>query len=223
MVIISNFYNESYMLPWWLKHNKIYFEHGVLFDYHSTDDSAKIIKKICPTWEIRTTKTKAWDPLEEDNEMMEAEKEFGGYKMILTMTEFLVGNPKLREELTCFKIPTKRMVDVTTEYPPVYKHPLMEQKPDGYMAKINKYRYLHNYPDGGYEGAGRHKTRHKRTPCDLVVWKYAYCPWTEEFIQRRLQFKKNMSKAHLEGNWGKQHKLDKKELQTQYEKEVAKL
>ena len=223
MILISNFYNEAYMLPWWLKHNKIYFEHGVLFDYHSTDESAKIIKEICPTWEIRTTKTEKWDPVDEDNEIMEAEREFDGYKMILTLTEFLIGNQEFSDKPTCYEIPTKRMVDITTSHTPRGDTPLMEQKPDGYMAKINRYRYIHNHPDGAYEGAGRHKTSHETTPSDLVIWKYAYCPWTEEFIQRRLQFKKNMSKDHLEKSWGKQHKLDRAELQAQYEREVQKL
>jgi hypothetical protein len=45
--VISHFYNEEYMLPWWLKHHRQYFDHGILIDYGSTDKSLDIIKKIC--------------------------------------------------------------------------------------------------------------------------------------------------------------------------------
>ena len=89
MVIISSFYNEEYMLPWWLKHNKHIFDHGILFDYYSTDDSVKIIKYLCPTWEIRKTRNKDWDFENNDKEFMEAEREVKGYKAVLTTTEFL--------------------------------------------------------------------------------------------------------------------------------------
>ena len=210
-------------MPWWLENNKKYFKHGVMIDYHSTDNSVEIINKICPTWEIRTTKTDAWDPMDEDNEMMNVEKEFSGYKMILTLTEFLTGKCDFSDKPTCYSIPTKRMVDTKPNDPPVYEIPLTEQKKDGYMARMNKYRYIHNHSFGDYVGAGRHKTNHETTPCNLVVWKYAYCPWTEEFIKRRLQFKKNMSVDHKRKGWGKQHKLNREELQEQYLKELKKI
>ena len=29
-VLISHFFNEEYMLPWWLKHHREIFDHGVL-------------------------------------------------------------------------------------------------------------------------------------------------------------------------------------------------
>ena len=218
MILISNFYNESYLLPWWLEHNKKYFDHGVMINYRSTDDSVDIIKEICPTWEIRDTRNPEWDSLDEDAEFMDIEREFEGYKMILTLTEFLIGAPKLDKR--CLKIPIKRMVDRNPEQIPAYDLPLIEQKKDGYFARKNKYRFLHNYSYGAYLGAGRHKTSHENFPCDLVIWKYVFSPWTEEFIQRRLQFKKNMSERHLKGNIGHHHKLSREQLEKQYRKEI---
>ena len=48
--VLTHFYNEEYLLPWWLDHHKKYFDHGILIDYASTDKSVEIIKEICPTW-----------------------------------------------------------------------------------------------------------------------------------------------------------------------------
>ena len=50
--VVTHFFNEEYLLPWWLEHHKKYFDHGVMIDYNSTDSSVEIIKKICPTWTI---------------------------------------------------------------------------------------------------------------------------------------------------------------------------
>ena len=36
--ITAVFYNEEYLLPWWLMHHKQYFDHGVLINYASTGD-----------------------------------------------------------------------------------------------------------------------------------------------------------------------------------------
>jgi hypothetical protein len=61
LTIISHFYNEEYLLPWWLEHHKKIAPFGVMIDYHSTDRSVEIIKSICPHWEIRTTRNESFD------------------------------------------------------------------------------------------------------------------------------------------------------------------
>ena len=65
--VISHFYNEEYLLPFWLKHHKKYFDHGILINYHSTDKSVEIIKEICPDWEIINTEYEEF--LKGDNEV----------------------------------------------------------------------------------------------------------------------------------------------------------
>lgn len=49
LTVISHFYNEEYLLPWWLNHHKNIFDNGILINYGSTDKSVEIIKSICPT------------------------------------------------------------------------------------------------------------------------------------------------------------------------------
>ena len=177
MVLISSFFNEEYLLPWWLEHNRQYFDHAILFDYFSTDRSTEIVHSICPTWEVRKTRNKDWDFYDNDAEYMDAELEVDGYKMVLTTTEFLTGQvPKLPDKPTCFAVPFIRMVDNQPEKKPVYDKPLVDQKRFGFIDS-SKHRFLHNYPDGKYY-VGRHKTHLPTVPSSMWVFKYVFSPWT---------------------------------------------
>lgn len=212
-ILISSFHNEEYLLPWWLNHHKDLFDHGVLFDYFSTDRSVEIIKEICPTWEIYNTNNKDWNFKDNDREYMEAERKYLGYKIVLTTTEFLMGYfPPLKEEPTAYKIPIFRLVDDQPEIEPTYDKPLVIQKRHGFMDTGDRHRFLHNYPDGQY-GVGRHKTSLKTTPCGLTINKFVYSPWTEEFIQRKLNMKKYIDPKDVERKWGLHHTWDRERLE----------
>lgn len=222
MIVISSFYNEQYLLPWWLKWHRKIFDHGVLINYFSTDRSREIIEEICPDWEIRHTKYKYWNFKDNDEEFMEVEREFNEYKIVLTTSEFLVGNfEKLSDDLTLYACHIKKMVDDEPKNKPTHKIPLIQQKQSGLQTRRNKYRFLHNYPDGDYIARGRHKTGHDITFTDkMCVWKYAYSPWTEEFIQRKLHMKDQLDPNE---EYGKHHRLTRKQLQKEYERLVEKL
>ena len=87
--VISHFYNEEHLLPWWLNHHKQIFDHGIMIDYHSTDRSMEIIREICPDWELRYTRNKYFDSTPIDQEVMDIEKKLEGWRMCLNTTEFL--------------------------------------------------------------------------------------------------------------------------------------
>ena len=87
--LITNIYNEEYLLPLWLEHHKNMFDHGIIIDYRSTDRSVEICKEICPTWEVRTSKNEKFGANENDEQFMEIENTLSGIKMILNTTEFL--------------------------------------------------------------------------------------------------------------------------------------
>ena len=59
--VLSHIYNEEYLLPLWLNHHKKHFDHGIIIDYNSTDHSVEIIREICPTWEVHTSKNRDFD------------------------------------------------------------------------------------------------------------------------------------------------------------------
>ena len=90
VTLISNIYNEEYLLPFWCNHHKSMFDHAVIVDYGCTDKSIDIIKEICPNWEIRKSKNASFGAIEIDKEFNEIESEFEGFKIILNTTEFLI-------------------------------------------------------------------------------------------------------------------------------------
>ena len=90
-IVISHFYNEAYLLPWWLKHHREMFDHGVLIDYASTDDSVAICRELVPDWEVIPSENAHFSALLCDFEVMKHEQRFpDAWKIALNTTEFLV-------------------------------------------------------------------------------------------------------------------------------------
>ncbi|WP_162177859.1 glycosyltransferase family 2 protein, partial [Bacillus gaemokensis] len=87
--LISHFYNEEYLLPWWLMHHTKLFDHGILINRGSTDRSVEICRQFAPHWEVRNSKVPEFDAILVDQEVMEIETEVTGWKMVLNTTEFL--------------------------------------------------------------------------------------------------------------------------------------
>ena len=214
--LISSFHNEEYLLPWWLEHHKQILDHAVLFDYFSTDRSVEIIKDICPTWEVRETANTDWDFRANDAEFMAAEREFDGYKMVLTTSEFLVGEmPELSPWPMAYMAKFIRMVDDEPDREPVYGTPLIDQKNYGYLDRSYMHRILHSYKDGWYR-VGRHVTKHDRTASGLRVAKYSFSPWTEKMKKRKLSFSKFVNPKDIKRKWGLHHVWDRERLEEEY-------
>jgi hypothetical protein len=112
--LVSHIRNEEYLLPFWLKHHKKYFDHGIIVDYNSTDRSVEIIKEICPDWEVIPSRNEKLDALVMDREIEDIESNHPGWKMCLSTTEFLVGNYKKLDTIsdpTELLIPAFNMVE----------------------------------------------------------------------------------------------------------------
>ena len=91
-LVISHFFNEEYLLPYWLKHHREIFDHGILIDYHSTDRSVDICKELVPDWEIVTSEHQVFSAIMCDFEVMQHEKRYpDAWKLALNTSEFLVG------------------------------------------------------------------------------------------------------------------------------------
>jgi len=219
--VVCHFYNEEYMLPWWLQHHRWVFDHGIMIDYHSTDRSVEIIRNLCPSWEIRTTKNQYFDSTDVDNEVMDIERGLDGWRMALNVTEFLYGNLDHLPSDSGFAqyfIGNYVFVDLkdmakTGELPIlVSDRPLHDQRVWGYDEFQNKgtsrggnmarmHRSIHNYPveytPGRHWGNGR-----PRSFNDLVIFYYGWADSSEPGIKRKMQIQDKMSAADKEMNAG---------------------
>jgi hypothetical protein len=236
-VVISNFYNEEYMLPWWLMHHKDKFEHGIMIDYDSTDNSASIIKEICPTWDVVKSSIKFFDAELMEFMHQEVESKFDGWRIFLNTTEFLFGDLSIIESYNetvpvkniqpsiagiqdvefGFGIPVMTMVDNEPNNLPIYDKPLYEQKYNGIHFNegsylIRKGRLLHNKRGHKYP-TGRH---YNYTTTDLMILWYGYSPYNKLLKQRKLQIKDKIPESDKIKGFGTEHFYDDYKLDTLY-------
>ena len=205
--VLTHFYNEEYLLPWWLSHHKKIFDHGILIDYHSTDRSREIIKAICPTWEIITTRNEYFESLAIDQEIMDYERNLTGWRITLNIPEFLFGNISRLSQTPNQQIFLGNYVFIDKDgATPDINKPLHEQCCWGYYQGSEGCQYLnlgsrctrslHNYPVV-YE-AGRHWGAHQATYNDLAIFYYGYAFLNRPFLDRKLQIKTKMSPIELQ-------------------------
>jgi hypothetical protein len=141
--VITHFYNEAFLLPWWLKHHVPLFDHGVLIDYDSTDASADICRTLAPHWQLVRSRNREFDTALVDFEVMRYEEATEGWKIALNITEFLCvpGRQALemierdvrRRRLVGVRFPGACMVDAHPEQPLRPDVPLIQQKRCGFL------------------------------------------------------------------------------------------
>jgi hypothetical protein len=223
--IISHFYNEEYLLPWWLDHHRNIFDHGVMVNYHSTDRSVDIIKNMCPSWEIVDTKNEYFSALALDEEVSYFESTIeSGWKIALNTTEFLLGDlnvlntipsthknifhgRSITEVKSGYGLPSIIMVDLDQDKIIDYTKPLLLQKQHGILHnqgafEIRPGRLIHCEKSMYYPPAGRHWNY---TTEDLVVLWYGFSPYNEAIKARKMQIKYKMPESDIKKGWGYQH------------------
>lgn len=226
ITVITHFYNEEYLLPFWLKHHKDIFDHGILINYNSTDSSIDIIKSIVPHWEIVDSRNEYFDALECDNEVMDIETRVKGWKITLNITEFIMSVNNLhklvhkygRKDYNALSIRSLQMIESQEHETSVINkdESLVTQRTYGTKDYTRKTRTLHRDIHGNYD-FGRHNTRvypFIEMPISSVVilW-YGYSPMTSELLNRKLQIKDKMSlKDKTNGTMGVEHLRNKDQL-----------
>jgi hypothetical protein len=218
--ILTHFYNEEYLLPWWLEHHKKHFDWGVLINYGSTDRSVEIIKDICPEWKVVDSINDWFDARMCDREVMQYERQIPGWKITLNVTEFLVGdfsvlNEKLDQEL---KIPCTVMVDDDPNNQAIYSVPLIEQKRFGVPyneggSTLRRSRCIHNKKEVQYP-LGRHFESYDNESL-RVLW-YGWAPYNEELKRRKLQVQTRIPESDKAQGYGREHIVTSEELDKQY-------
>jgi hypothetical protein len=209
--VVCHFYNEEFLLPWWLKHHRYIFDHGVMIDYASTDHSCDIIKELCPSWEIRPSRNKFFDAKAIDDEVIDIERGLNGWRIALNVTEFLYGNTDHlddRSEDMQYFLTNYVFVDMqdpnkgTTELS--HDTPLYEQRYWGYLDNRNNSdrmekgsahrmnRSIHNHPIA-YPNWGRHWPDTTASFDDLVIFYYGHADAGEQGLERKAQIRFKIS------------------------------
>src|SRR5262245_56898307 len=102
LTVICHFRNEEVFLQYWLRHHTRLFDHGVLIDYASTDQSLDVIRQLAPHWEVRPSRNTQYHSISIHAEVMDVEKELSGWKMCLNVTE-LVMHHNLKQFIADFE------------------------------------------------------------------------------------------------------------------------
>jgi Glycosyl transferase family 2 len=205
--IITHFYNEEYLLPRWLKHHKELFDHGILVDYRSTDNSREIINELCPDWEVLYSKNQYFDASAIDNEIMEIESRVQGLKTSITVTEFFYGDYSLIKEYdepNQIVAPIISVID--TEWGRFDENKsMLSQITHGvtYTKNINRSgaRSLHNFPIRYLDG--RHFGHYNQD--DLVLLKMQFFPMNDKLLARKLQIQTKIGRDYGTANGWQHH------------------
>lgn len=208
--VICHFYNEEYLLPWWLKHHKKYFDYGLMINYKSTDRSVEIINEICPDWQVVDSVNSEFSASDVDSEVMYYEDQIPGWKIALNVTEFLVGKYSLLDKDEGNKeiyIPSFYFVDENDKTIVDRKKPLHEQLFNGIDflddPMLRKLRCLHNhqinYP------IGRHFLNFDEISDNFIIFNYGFSPMNDQLISRKLQIQHRISQGDKIRNWGAEH------------------
>jgi hypothetical protein len=232
LTLISHFWNEEFLLPYWLRHHVPLFDHGVLLDYGSTDRSLEIIRELAPHWEVRSSRNQWFDAREVDAEVMEVEREFPGWKIVLNTTEYLLCHDlplyvrwmeKYRPDVFGIWAFDLAMVDPLGERDQeVTEAPLYFQKHWGFHTKGGRSRLLHRFADGCY-GTGRHSTSLVEKVLDdglFLLW-FGWCPM-RYVTGRKLQIQQRIPERDRAAGLGKQHLVSPEGLEGAYQQEAAK-
>ena len=224
VMLVSHFYNEALLLPFWIRHHAPMFDYAVLIDYNSTDDSREIIQRQAPpTWRIVPSIDPGYDATMVDKQVMNYELEHpNDWHLALTTTEFVV-HSDLRRMLSTLdppegqsrvlQFPAMHMIGNDTR-PFQYFGSLLEQR-SVYMRsdaarsfKTMYSRFIHTGLRSGsapYYKVGRHAI-HK--PSRFVphgfIAKYMFTPWPE-IIARKVQIGARVSQLDRIKHRGHQH------------------
>jgi len=245
--IITHFYNEEYLLPWWLRHHVPLFDHGVMINHGSTDSSCDIVRELAPNWLLVNSAQQFFNAYLTDFEVMRYESGFAGWKLALTVSEFLLSTHPLSEieaivrsrGVNGFACSGFVGVDPWGGTEPTYLENLLAQKHWGFdenevltNAKSAQLwglggpyhnRFYHNLEVGMYL-PGRHKSFHpdasRRMP-EVMVIHLAFSPWNQKFKQRKRQIGARVDPRDLSRNLGRHHTWRDEELESQYKRALS--
>ena len=223
VLLVSHFYNEEVLLPYWIRHHASMFDMAILIDYNSTDKSLEIIRREAPqSWKIVSSRNGQFAAGPVDEEVKDYEKMFPrAWKIALNTPEFLVhfnlrqmlAETERSSNIKAFRFRSIMMTGNDSMPLQRFASLLKQRSQYTYLLKstdeiegVNVYsRYLHRYPYGQYTTG-----RHSIGP-DTWEWastgfltKYQYTPWPE-IMNRKLQIQARIPQDDINQGRGFQH------------------
>ena len=217
--LLTNVFNEEYLLPFWLIHHKNMFDEIIIIDYNSTDKSIEICKSICPDCKIIKTRNAYFDAEDIDKEFMDIENTIEGIKIVLNTTEFLYCDKPIKDIFTDETCPCAYTVNVVSPYSlNTYNinnnYELFSNLLNDDIVYHNDrfIRQIHNFPNGNYH-IGRHGTKNPsiETSEAHIIW-FGYYPMNEHLLNRKLQIQQNIPQRDKDRGFGFHHLFDKNTL-----------
>ncbi|UJR08072.1 hypothetical protein I4U23_012349 [Adineta vaga] len=231
VILLSHFFNEEILLPYWIRHHVSMFDMAILINYNSTDRSVEIIRQEAPkTWKIVDSRNEGFEAQKVDEEVMNYEQMYPkAWKIVLNTPEFLV-HSNLRQMLA----ETERNTDIKAlrfraiamsgdDSKPLQRFVSLLKQRSQYTLNTSSTsemhgetyysRYLHRFPTVQY-GIGRHSIADaiwQWTDTGFIA-KYQYTPWPE-IINRKLQIRHRIPSSDLAQLRGFQHDINFEQLQ----------
>lgn len=241
LTIISHFYNEEYLLPFWLKHYRNMFDDGVLIDWASTDNSVDICRELVPHWKVIPSRNKYYHRKDIESEIIDTEKSIkSDWKFSCTTTEFILNDnlrgyletvPKRFDGLWIW--PFCPVDTIEEEGMDVNQNiPLVLQRTIGALGPTEirptwKGRLIYRTEWGHWKGEGGHDSYLENTAaCKNMfhIW-FGFSPWNEKFIKRKLQIQDKMAQEYKSNDGVHElgyHITTREKLQQRYEEYRAK-
>ena len=218
-LLITHFYNEEFLLPYWIMHHAPMFDEVVLINYDSTDKSLEIIKNLAPShWKVITSRNRYFSATAVDVEVRDIEKTYPNemFKIALTVTEFLVW-PGMKSWLAennsnVFKVHASNIAG-DDNLKLVADLPLIRQRAQYTNFGQDYSRFIHRgHQSNNFYVVGRHKinTNYQSVP-EAIIFKYCYSPWLE-MLPRKLQIGGRQPKSDIDNGLGFQHQFNLDQL-----------
>ncbi len=232
LVVLTHVFDESFLMPYWLRHHLRIFDYGIVVDYQCTDNTLEIVRDMAPHWKIVPARTDYFGAVECDNHIQDLERETyeqcsDRWVVALNTTEFLLHDdlPGLLKQHK--KDDVKAMGVVLVDHPEQRAEPL--DRPDLFSMKffgrfdLHHQRLLHRKKCGHYS-TGRHNWADEGlTPLqeDLFLLWFGWCPMNY-IKERKLQIQKRIPQSDKERGFGWHHHMDDALLEKRYLEEVSK-
>lgn len=228
--LVSHFFSESLLLPFWIKHHRNLVDQAVLINHDSTDNSVEIIKELAPkSWRIVNTRLPDFNAALNDREVEFWETALTTkYKVALNTTEFLWKKDLVQylDSLEVFKDFKYRAIgmrafvlvdDKERDYIDLAE-PLYKERHHGYkdIYGHRRWRFIHKETHGHYH-TGRHGTNLPAAyDSDLFLLYYSLSPWPQ-CLERKLQIQTRIPESDKRMRLGFSHITTESELRKIYE------